>query len=652
MKNLILTLILIQFIFVNGHAQKYSTEFGKVGKEEVDLVTYDKDTSAEAVTLFDIGMSTFVKLDNGFNVIFEQAKRIKILSEAGLDYAEIEIPYYRNENIYETIYDLEAFTYNIENGMLTKTQLDLNNAHDEKINEYWMSKKFAMPNVKKGSIIEYRYKLSSQDVFNLRDWTFQDKIPTVYSSFVIKMIPFYQYSYVLLGASKFDYQNSYESKSLSHTLGTMEYKDFVHEFVMKDVPAFKSESYITSMNDYIIKVIFQLSKINYPTGGSKEIISTWPDLVKDLNKTADFGRFVEKSEKLADKTIDINAITRKPKKERFEEIVKYVKTNYRWNEYYGKYASQSPASIIKDKYGNVADLNLLTIGFLNAVGIEAYPVLISTRKNGKILSDYPFLKYFNYVLIYAKLDDENVISDATDIHYSPYRIPERCINERGLLIKEDTDTKWIGLKSAIPSEKRTNITMHLDGEDLITKVEISANEYQGISLMEDFGNDTEKLVNYLKDQNYNVSKDETSISYPENYDQDYQFEFQPKIKSEIVNSKIYISPFLNEPMQDNPLNQETRTYPIDMIYPWKDTYTSIIEIPEGYKVDFVPENFKVKNDLVEMEYSVNQTDNKLEINFTNYFKLAEYPAKDYSKIKFYLNQIVKKGNEKIVLVKI
>ena len=71
---------------------------------------------------------------------------------------------------------------------------------------------------------------------------------------------------------------------------------------MKDVPAFKSESYITSMNDYIIKVIFQLSKINYTTGGSKEIISTWPDLVKELNNNSDFGRFVAKSEKLADKS--------------------------------------------------------------------------------------------------------------------------------------------------------------------------------------------------------------------------------------------------------------------------------------------------------------------------------------------------------------
>jgi len=652
MKNLILTLVLFNLAIVTGHAQNYTTEFGKVAKDEMDLVTYDKDTSAEAIVLFDIGMSYFVLRDNRFNLIFEQSKRIKILKEAGLNYAEIEIPFYRNGDIFESIYDLEAFTYNTENGILSKIQLDLSNTHDEKINEYWMSKKFAMPNVKVGSIIEYRYKLSSQDVFGFRDWSFQEKIPTIYSSFIAKMIPFYEYSYVLQGASKFDYQNIYESKSLPHNLGAIEYKDYVHEFAMKDVPAFKSESYITSMNDYIIKVIFQLSKINYTTGGSKEIISTWPALIKELDDNSDFGRYVSKSEKLAEKTIDIKAISQKTKKEAFEEVINYMKTNYRWNEYYGKYASKSPANIIKDKYGNVADLNLLTIGFLNAAGIEAYPVLISTRKNGKILSDYPFLKYFNYVLIYAKLDDENVLSDVTDINCSPFRIPVRCINERGLLIKEDTDAKWIGLKSAIPSEKQTTITMHFEGEELITKVEISANEYQGISLKEQFGNDTEKVFNYLKDHYYDVLEDNISITYPDNYKQDYQLEFKPNVNAEIINGKIYISPFLNESMKDNPLNQETRTYPIDMIYPWKDSFTSIIEIPEGYKVDFVPENFKARNNLVEMEYLVTQTDNKLVINFTSYFKMAEYPANEYSKIKFYMNQMVKKGNEKIVLVKI
>ena len=69
MKNLILTLVLFNLAIVTGHAQNYTTEFGKVAKDEMDLVTYDKDTSAEAIVLFDIGMSYFVLRDNSYNFV-------------------------------------------------------------------------------------------------------------------------------------------------------------------------------------------------------------------------------------------------------------------------------------------------------------------------------------------------------------------------------------------------------------------------------------------------------------------------------------------------------------------------------------------------------------------------------------------------------
>ena len=34
---------------------------------------------------------------------------------------------------------------------------------------------------------------------------------------------------------------------------------------MKDVPALKEEAYITTLNNYIAKIEFQLSQIVYPT---------------------------------------------------------------------------------------------------------------------------------------------------------------------------------------------------------------------------------------------------------------------------------------------------------------------------------------------------------------------------------------------------
>lgn len=648
-----LTLTLVCAITSKVLSQNFSTEFGKISKDEYELKTYSKDPNAEAIVLFNIGDSHFIQQEYDFDLVFEQQKRIKILTDAGMKYAEIEIPFYREGNVFEKINKLEAYTYNYKDGVVTRTAVDPKNIHDEKINDNWSVRKFAMPDVKEGSIIEYRYKLSTQYLFNLRDWYFQDKIPTVYSKYIVQMIPFYEYTYVLQGTTKLDSYKTYSEDGLDHQFGSVNYKDFIHEFIMNDVPAFNDESYITSVEDYIMKIDFQLSKIKPTYGGGRDIITTWPDLIKDFENNSDFGKFITKCEKLAPKIIDIKKLETKPLRERFEEVMSFVKFNFKWNGHNSKYASKSPASFEKDKFGNAADINLFTVGLLNAVGIDAYPVLISTRKNGKVNTDYPYFHYFNYALIYARFDNINVLTDATDIYCSSYRIPERCINERGLLVKQNAnkDVYWLELKNTLPTQTTTKINMHIENDELKSSVGISANEYNAVSFKEEIGNDTEKLLEYLKKKNYHVDKEHVSISDMTENSKLYIFEFQPDNTTEIINGKIYISPFLNEPMKANPLKQETRTYPVDMIYPWRDAYFTTIEIPEGYKVEFVPENFKVENDLVEMNYIINQTNNKLEITFTNFFKKAVYPAEVYSKIKYYMNQMVKKGNEKIVLIK-
>lgn len=119
----------------------------------------------------------------------------------------------------------------------------------------------------------------------------------------------------------------------------------------------------------------------------------------------------------------------------------------------------------------------------------------------------------------------------------------------------------------------------------------------------------------------------------------------------MVNEKIYIKPFLNEVDPDNPLKQQNRTYPIDINYPKRRTYISTIHIPEGYQVDFTPQPVKIKNDEYEMDYSVASDNEKLVVNLSYYFKISVYPASDYTKVKYYFNEIINKGNEKIVLSK-
>jgi len=88
-----------------------------------------------------------------------------------------------------------------------------------------------------------------------------------------------------------------------------------------------------------------------------------------------------------------------------------------------------------------------------------------------------------------------------------------------------------------------------------------------------------------------------------------------------------------------------------MINPRKMSYFAEINIPEGYKIDFFPISDKIKNDQFEMDYYTSVTDTKINVFLIYYFKNPIYEAGEYAKLKFYYNEIINKGSEKIVFVR-
>jgi len=646
-KNLLILLILCSKITIN--AQDEFKQYGKVGLEAIDYKFCPFDKTAEAVVLSDVGESYFVETSNSFEVVYERITRIKIFNEAGIKWATVEIPFYREGNVYEKVEDLEACTYNFQDGMLKKSNLDLANCHVEKINESWNQTKFAMPNVKPGSIIEYKYKIRSEYVFNLRDWEFQWKIPVLSSKYIVKMIPFYQYSWLLQKASKFDSQTSNVDQGLEQNYGGVKYHEVISEYEMKNLPAFKDEEFITTSDDYIIKLDFQLSKVTQITGASQNVMTTWPELVTDFLKNESFGGYIKKSSEIAAKQYDLKSFTTKTPQEKFDSIMTLVKNNFSWNKMSSKFASKSPKNFLKDKYGNAADINLFTIGLLNAVGIEAVPVIVSTRKNGKIKYDYPFSHFFNYVIIFAKIDGKNILADATEPQAANDQISIKCMNDKGLMIKKD-QVNWIMLQPLLASKKFSKLVIDISDLSQSASIETSETNQDALNSRNEFASDLNALKKSLTDKGYNLPDSSLSIisSQPT---MPYQFKYKTVDTPEIINGKIYVSPFLHEIIKDNPLKQPTRTYPIDMTYPTKRTYYSEINAPKGYKVDFVPEKIRIDNDLFQMDYNAVVDANRVVVSYSYYFKLPVYKAIDYDKIKYYFNEIIKKGNEKISFVK-
>ncbi|AHM61939.1 hypothetical protein D770_18435 [Flammeovirgaceae bacterium 311] len=647
-------------------AQRLSKEFGVISKNEFDYKEYEQDPEAEAVVLFDIGNSVFFEANNGYDIRFTRTKRVKVLKRAGANQAEVSIPFYVDGfGKSEKIVSIEAYSYNLEPAPLSKKAIDQSSVYEEKINDRWRVKKFVIPDVKEGTILEYKYVLETPFHFNLPDWEFQDKIPTLYSEYTAKLIPFYEYVYLAQGISKFDFQESKPgnetrtfgsvTKAYGQNMGSgFEFKDMVHTYVMKNVPAFRDESYITSPDDYLAKIDFQLAKFHSPRGGTTNIISTWPELSKELLKNESFGKYIRSAEKSARKLLETEvSLAQGSDLEKSKQIVEYVKSSFSWNGYYSKYASKSPKEFLTQKTGNAADINLFLNAMLKAAGINAHPVILSTRNHGKIKADYPFGHFFNYVIVLVEVGDQAYLTDGTEALVAFNRLPPRCINEKGLVVKED-EVPWVDLYSSIQSMDSKLISLSLDPENLTAKalVTVQSTEFEALGYRNLFKDDTTKIRKNLTENGFShISKVKTfnfkKTSSP------YIMAYEGKAALEVIDNKLIVSPFLSYPIQENTLTQKTRSYPVDFIYPKKEQFVSRIDIPAGYKLIGVPEEFVVDDELAEisLKYAITE-DNIIEISANYHLKKGVYVAEEYSRIKQYIDMIVKKFNEQLVFEKI
>ena len=180
---------------------------------------------------------------------------------------------------------------------------------------------------------------------------------------------------------------------------------------------------------------------------------------------------------------------------------------------------------------------------------------------------------------------------------------------------------------------------------------VKASEYDGLNLRKNYGTDIKAIEKHLTDENYTVKDSPISIKNMENASSPFIMHYAVETKAEIINNKLYFSPFLNELPTENPFKQNTRTYPVDMIYAKHRTFVSDFAIPKGYKVNFVPQDKKITTEQFELDYKVTVFEESVTVAMMYYFKSPVYKASDYLKLKFYYNELISKGSEKIVFEK-
>lgn len=558
-------------------------KMGKVSKEELEERQHPLDPAADAAILYKKG-NTHFDIDGGRWVIITEVEvRVKIYTKNGYDRANVAIPYYYKRVSGESVTFSDAVTYNLVNGEIQKTALKNGDEFTEEVTTNRRKKKIMLPNVKERSVIEYKYVIKSPYIHNFPDWYFQEKIPVNYVEYCVNIPQLFVYNRIINSYFELEESTELKRRTVLDRMSRLSFQEIKQTYSIKDLPAFKTESFIDNADNYRLYVKHELASSTNLDEKETKYTTTWESVAKTLYTDDDFGNQLKKESYFKE---DIDAIISgiQSDDKKLELIFNYVKNRMSWTGRYGFFCYDGVKKAYDEHSGSCADINIMLTSMLRYAGLEANPVLISTRDNG--FATYASLGAYNYVLTGVELNDKIILLDATEKVSSPDILPVRDLNGSGWLLRKDYTWSEVKLNPSNLSREVVFLTAFLSADGNIKgKLNCKYSDYNAL---------TYKLVNQDLNIDEHLQKLESwlgdveisDLEFDVNDDKSAQVtvNFTTNGFAEVVGDKIYLSPLMFYGEDESKFNEEKRLYPLDFVYPSQSRYNFVITIPEEYVI--------------------------------------------------------------------
>ena len=622
---------------------------------------YNKDTSAHAVVLNEYGTST-ITVNNSDNMvlIYKYHVKIKLFDKEAFDYGTVNIPVYNNSDndSYENVEDIKGITYYKDDNGLTQTaELNSNKIYPVKENKHWANYKFALPGIRSGSIIEYSYTIESPYFENFHSWKFQWDIPKIHSEYRVHIPAICTFNASIRGALKLTKNNAELERSCFTCRGTTcDCSDITYG--INDVPAFISEDYMTSEKNFISAITFELVDYTSPYNGVKtRYAKEWRDIDYELKTNSSFGSQIKRKGLLKDRILPVIA-GKASEIDKAKAIYSYIQKNIKWNYNSGIYSPDGIGDALNKHSGGVADINFSLIAALNSAGLNASPVLVSTRDNGVVNNLYPVTGDFNYVIADVKINEQEYLLDATDPLMPFGMLPMKCLNDKGRVISMDKPSYWIELNKSQKEDYKQTLTVTLQEngklKGTLTNFSSGYRAYLRREAIKKFNSIDEYVEDYnSKYPRMTISK--SSILNLDTLDAPLieQYDVEIKFYDKLDGHKLSFSPVFFEKRTINPFKLDERSYPVDWGMPSNDRFTLIMTLPAGYSVESPPKDVAIglPNNTGRFVTSYQNQDNTFIFSNMIQFNKSVYNAEEYPYLKELYNKIIQSEKEEMVIAK-
>jgi transglutaminase-like putative cysteine protease len=393
-------------------------EWQPISPEELKMTSVAEAPGAPAVILYrQVDRDDSARTGNQYNYV-----RIKILTEEGRKYGDVEIPFFKEQG---TIHGLKARTIrpdgtiaNFEGKAFDKTIVKAKGLK-------YLAKTFTLPDVQVGSVIEYHYTYNLQEgLIYDSHWILSDELFTKHAKFSLKAYP------------QFALRWSWPAGLPAGTSPPKDERGMIR-METQNVPAFQFEDYMPPENELKMRVDFTYSE----NGVESEPEKFWKKEGKKLNDRVE--GFIGKRKALEQAVAQIVSASDTPEAKLRKiyaraQQVRNTSFEVEKTEQEQKREKEKGINNVEDLlnqgYGNARQINWLFVGLARAAGFQANSVYISSRSQYFFKPAMMNASQLNGDVTVVKLDGKDIYCDPGS-KFAPF----------GLLPWEETFVKGLRL---------------------------------------------------------------------------------------------------------------------------------------------------------------------------------------------------------------
>lgn len=628
-------LLFLEAALAGCSAQRWAS----VAEIYADLPRPSRYGDAGAVIALDEGRLTV--LERGGDSRFEHHRIIAVHDARGRPYAEVTIPYGGDTRV--TGIRGRSIAPDGSVSLLEPSDIyDITLFPDYIFFSDARAKRFIVPGVEAGSVIEYEYVVERRSPFPF-DWWIQGMVPVARSVFTLTVPLGWLYDYRVRNLDLSAAREVPAGRNVE-----------VFRWEVEDVPPIDPEPLMPPLGEVGAHISFSIADVlGYEITKSWDNLAAWmDDLMGDRAEpdAAVEARALDLTEGLLDEREEVRRLY-----EWVRDNIEYVAVEIG----IGGIQPRPAPLVLEHRYGDCKDMAVLLLAMLKAIGIEGSIVLVRTTDVGRFDESMPSLQ-FNHAIVLARPSSGEVWLDPTCSACAYAELPHVDLGAGALVIEEGRgEIRRLPTGSHRDNRTVTDLegTLEEDGT-LFCRGSVEMRGQPAIEARDDLRRLTLEgrerwLEQYLSYRCPGAVLDEGEIRSLEETEEPLVLSLRfhvPRYVQESGEAFFFAPDVLAQPAAAHLVATPERRYPVWLAYPETVSDRVVLRLPPRFDVDVSPEVISRSEPFAEFTCGV--TERGDEVIFTRRIAFLEERVSrdDHVRLRVWLEELAR-ANRRIVVVR-